>query len=96
MCFTIRHPGRHISKKHKMEKIEAEFIKQSMDRLNLPIKTDELARQAFAHILCRLKLSPSTDAEEKQVWTVDQESMSVQMPEHFGLLLRSVVTRSPC
>ncbi|KAE8398043.1 hypothetical protein BDV37DRAFT_291441 [Aspergillus pseudonomiae] len=90
MCFTMRHPRRHISKKHKMEKIEVEFIKQSMDRLNLPIKTDKPARQAFAHILCRLKLSPSSDAEEKQVWTVDQESMSVQMPEHFGQLMTDI------
>ncbi|KNG83480.1 hypothetical protein ANOM_006670 [Aspergillus nomiae NRRL 13137] len=56
-----------------MEKIEVEFIKQSMDRLHLPTNTDKPARQAFAHILHRLKLSPSSDAEEKQVWTVDQE-----------------------
>ncbi|EAU37389.1 predicted protein [Aspergillus terreus NIH2624] len=30
-----------------------------------------------------LGLSPSSDAEEKKVWKLDDESMSIQMPEHF-------------
>ncbi|KAE8346951.1 hypothetical protein BDV24DRAFT_174539 [Aspergillus arachidicola] len=66
---------RRISKKHEAEKIEVEFINQSMDRLNLPTNTDELARQAFAHIFRGLKLSPP---------------MSVQMPEHFEQLMTDI------
>lgn len=92
MCFAMRH---RISKKHEMQKIEVEFINQSMDRLNLPSNTDELARQNLVRIFRELKLSPISDTEEKQVWMVDQESMSVQMPEHFGLFLQLIGTRSP-
>ncbi|RAQ49706.1 hypothetical protein AFGD_002249 [Aspergillus flavus] len=79
-----------ISKKHEMQKIEVEFINQSMDRLNLPANTDELARQTLVRIFRELKLSPSSDTEEKQVWMVDQESMSVQMPEHFEQLMTDI------
>ncbi|KAE8421911.1 hypothetical protein BDV36DRAFT_246233 [Aspergillus pseudocaelatus] len=89
MCFAMRH---RISKTHKTEKIEVEYINQSMDRLNLPTNTDELARQAFVHIFRELRLSPSSDAEEKLVWMVDQESMSVQMPEHFEQLMTDIAT----
>ncbi|KAB8219142.1 hypothetical protein BDV33DRAFT_204646 [Aspergillus novoparasiticus] len=79
---------RRISKKHKAEKIEVEFINQSMDRLNLPTNTDELARQAFAHIFRGLKLSP------KQVMTdialvystEDSKSRSIR-PKVDGVLL---------
>ncbi|KAE8322849.1 hypothetical protein BDV39DRAFT_147297 [Aspergillus sergii] len=87
MCFAIR---RRISKKHKAEKTEVEFINQSMDRLNLPTNMDELTRQTFSHIFRELKLSPSSNAEEKQVWMVEQESMSVQMPEHFEQLMTDI------
>ncbi|UCK58822.1 hypothetical protein AFCA_001660 [Aspergillus flavus] len=73
-----------------MQKIEVEFINQSMDRLNLPSNTDELARQNLVRIFRELKLSPISDTEEKQVWMVDQESMSVQMPEHFEQLMTDI------
>ncbi|GES60195.1 hypothetical protein ATEIFO6365_0002052700 [Aspergillus terreus] len=77
--FSISH---HISKQDQIHQMEREFIKHSMDRLSLPNITDETG-PALLRMFRGLKLSPSSDAEEKEVWKLDQESMSVQMPDHF-------------
>lgn len=79
--FSISH---HISKQDQIHQMEREFTKHSMERLSLPNITDE-SGPALLRMFRGLGLSPSSDAEEKKVWKLDDESMSIQMPEHFGL-----------
>ncbi|KAL5364431.1 hypothetical protein BJX96DRAFT_132576 [Aspergillus floccosus] len=85
MCFAKLHLlyTQHINNKRKMEQIEMEFIKHSMNRLKLPISTDDARRAMSSFFFRGLNLCPSSDAAEKNVWEVDREGMNVQMPEHF-------------